>query len=78
MLKWIQIFWPSFLVAGLAEAIFFTVIDPQELYLLGKPVHFSPIATYSVGFIGFWLVCAASSLSTVFFQRTAKEINHLE
>lgn len=78
MLKWIQIFWPSFLVAGLAEAIFFTVIDPQELYLLGKPVHFSPIATYSVGFIGFWLVCAASSLSTVFFQRTAKEINHFE
>lgn len=75
MLRWIQILWPSFLVAGLAEMIFFTVIDPQELYLFGEPVHYSPLATYSVGFIGFWLVCAASSLSTVFFQRTAEEIN---
>lgn len=75
MLRWIQILWPSFLVAGLAEVIFFTVIDPQELYLFGEPVHYSPLATYSVGFIGFWLVCAASSLSTVFFQRPAEEIN---
>lgn len=78
MLKWIQVLWPSFLVAGLAEVIFFTVIDPQELYLLGQPVRLEPIATYSIGFIGFWLICAASSLSTIYFQRSAAEINHLE
>lgn len=77
MLRWIQVLWPSFLTAGLAEIIFFTVIDPQELYLYGRPVHFSPIATYSIGFIGFWLVCAASSLTTLFFQRSSEEINHL-
>lgn len=76
MPKWIQVLWPSFLVAAVVEAIFFTVIDPQELYLLGEPVRFSAIATYSVGFLGFWLICAASSLTTVFLQRSADEVNH--
>ncbi len=75
MLKWIQVLWPSFLVAAGAEAVFFTVIDPKELYLFGEPVDFGPLATYSIGFIAFWVVCAASSLSTVLLQRTADEIN---
>lgn len=78
MLKLIQVLWPSFLVAGLAEIVFFTVVDPQELYLFGKPVYFSAIATYSIGFFGFWIVCAGSSLATLFFQRTANQINHPE
>jgi hypothetical protein len=75
MLKWIQILWPSFLVAGIAEAAFFTVVDPQQLYLLGEPVNFSLMATYSIGFFGFWLVCAASSMATVFLQRSAEDLN---
>lgn len=75
MLKWIQVLWPSFLVAGIAEAVFFTVVSPQELYWFGEPVHLSELATYSIGFFGFWLVCAASSLTTVFLQRPAEELN---
>lgn len=78
MEKLIQVFWPSFLTAGLAEIVFFTVINPQELYLLGQPVNFSAIATYSIGFFGFWLICAASSFATLFFQRGSDEINHPE
>lgn len=69
------VLWPSFLVAGVAEGIFFTVIDPQELYLFGEPVHLSKIATYSIGFFGFWAVCASSSLMTCFLQRSAAEVN---
>jgi hypothetical protein len=75
MLKLIQVLWPSFLVAAGAEAIFFTVIDPQTLYLFGEPVVYSTTATYSIGFFGFWLVGAASSLLTLFFQRSAAQIN---
>ena len=75
MQRLIQVLWPSFLVAGLAEILFFTVINPQELYLLGQPVRLSGLATYSVGFFGFWLICAASSLTTLFFQPGAGEIN---
>lgn len=78
MKKLIEVLWPSFLVAGLAEIVFFTVVNPQELYLFGEPVHFSATATYSIGFFGFWLVCAASSLMTLFFQRTSAEINKLD
>ena len=76
MLKLIQVLWPSFLVAGIAEIIFFTVVNPQELYFMGEPVHFTAIATYSIGFLCLWLICAASSLVTLFFQRTSEEINN--
>lgn len=75
MSKLFYIFWPSFLIAGIAEILFFTIVDPQELYLFGQPVSFSPLATYSIGFFAFWAICAASSYSTCFFQRSAKEIN---
>jgi hypothetical protein len=75
--KLFWVLWPSFLVAGLAESVFFTVIDPQELYLLGQEVHFSRIATYSLGFFGFWAICAASSMMTIFLQKSAAEINNL-
>lgn len=75
MMKWVQVLWPSFLVAGIAEAVFFTVVDPQTLYLFGEVVEYSPIATYSIGFFGFWLVGAASSLLTLFFQRGSAELN---
>lgn len=54
--------WPSFLVAAVAETAFFSLINPQELYLLGEPVNFSPLATYTFGFLGFWCVAGASSL----------------
>lgn len=75
MMKWIQVLWPSFLVAGIAEVLFFTIINPQELYLFGDPVEYSQIATYSIGFFGFWLVCAASSLMTIWLQRQPSDIN---
>lgn len=72
-LMWIL--WPSFIVGGVAEAVFFTLIDPQELYLLGEPVHWSPTAVYSVGFFLFWLVAAVSSAFTCFLQRGTTDVN---
>ena len=62
----IWVLWPAFIAAGLAEVVFFTVIDPQQLYLLGRPVELAPLATYSIGFLLFWLICAGSSLMTFF------------
>ena len=35
MKKWMAILWPAFLIAGVAEGIFFSLVNPQELYLLG-------------------------------------------
>jgi hypothetical protein len=72
-LMWIL--WPSFIVGGIAEGVYFTLIDPQELYLLGEPIHWSATAVYSVGFFLFWAVAAASSAFTCFLQRTAGDVN---
>ena len=75
MNKLYGILWPSFLVAGIADGIFFTVINPQELYLFGELVHYSGLATYSIGFFGFWAVCTASSGLTWMLLRSAAEVN---
>ena len=62
----IWVLWPAFIAAGIAETVFFTVIDPKQLYLMGQPVELSAMATYSIGFLMFWLICAGSSLMTWF------------
>ncbi len=67
----IWIFWPAFIAAGIAETIFFTMIDPRQLYLFGKVIEWSPVATYSAGFLLFWLVCIGSSLMTYFMMPAA-------
>jgi hypothetical protein len=60
----IWVLWPAFIAAGIAEVIFFTMIDPAQLYLFGERVEWSATATYSTGFLLFWLVCIGSSLMT--------------
>ena len=65
----IVVLWASFLAAGGAEVLFFTVIDPGELYFLGRQVELGPLATYSVGFLLFWLFAAVSSALTCFLLR---------
>jgi hypothetical protein len=71
----IYVLWPSFIVAGAAEALFFTVFDPQDLGFFGRPIEASRIAMYSVGFFLFWAFAAASSALTCFFQRSSAEVN---
>jgi len=75
MRKAIWIVWPAFIVAGVAEVIFFTVFDPADLHLFGQPAAVSRLAAYSVGFLLFWAFAAASSALTCYFQRGAREIN---
>ena len=69
----ILVLWPSFIVGGIGEVIFFTVFDPQELYLFGEVTQLSRMAVYSVGFFLCWAFAAASSALTVFLSRSAKE-----
>ena len=71
----IWILWPSFIVGGIAEALFFTAFDPRDMMLFGDPITWSQEAVYSVGFFVFWAICAASSAATCFLQRTSDQIN---
>ena len=64
----IWVFWPAFIAAGIAETIFFTMIDPEQLYLFGQRVEWSLTATYSTGFLLFWMICICSSLMTYFMM----------
>ena len=63
LLMWVL--WPSFLAAGVAEIIVFSLIDPDDLIVLGHPVHVTREAVYSVGFFVLWLICAISSALTI-------------
>jgi len=71
----IGVLWPSFVVAGVAEVVFFTLFDPVELHLLGDPVAVGSLAAYTIGFFVFWAFCAASSAFTCFLLRSAAEVN---
>lgn len=69
------ILWPSFLVAGAATAVFFTLFDPQELF--AGTAHFAGnrLGAYSSGFLLFWLITATSSALTTYFLRPPETVN---
>jgi hypothetical protein len=71
----IYILWPAFIVAGIAEGLFFTLFDPTELRLFDREITLSRTAVYSIGFFAFWVFAAASSALTCFFQRSSSELN---
>ena len=71
----ILVLWPSFVVGGIGEVIFFTAFDPKELYLFGEPSSLSRLAVYSIGFFLSWAFAAASSAFTCFLNRSAAEVN---
>jgi hypothetical protein len=57
---WMWTLWPSFVVAGLATGVFFSLFDPMDLRIFGEPVRVSAMAAYTLGFLGFWVVAAAA------------------
>jgi hypothetical protein len=65
-LMWV--IWPAFLVAGVAELVFFSVFDPFDLHFFGAPLEMSRQAIYTMGFFGFWALGIASSALTVFLE----------
>ncbi len=74
-LMWIL--WPAFLLAGVAEMLVFSLVDPEGLYWFGHHVEASRQAIYTVAFFGFWLITATSSALTVLLSLPPSEVNHL-
>ncbi len=70
---WIGIFWPSFVVAGIAEIVFFTLFDPVEMVLFGTSLDIPRIGIYTFGFFGFWGVGILSSGLTLFLQSSDQQ-----
>jgi hypothetical protein len=61
-----QVLWPAFLMAIVAEGIFFSMIDPRELRIVADWLRESRVAAYTVAFFVFWALFAASSGITWF------------
>ncbi len=70
------ILWPSFFAAGVANAAFFSFIDPIELGQISFP-HFEVGRSmgYTLGFLAFWAATASSSLFTWYLLRPASRFN---
>jgi hypothetical protein len=56
-----QVLWPAFLMAIVAEGVFFSMIDPRELQIVAEWLRESRVAAYTVAFFLFWLLFAGSS-----------------
>jgi hypothetical protein len=69
------VLWPAFLVAAVAELVFFALIDPAELSVFGVPLDAGRMPIYTVGFFFFWAVAASASALTVFLHRSPFEVN---
>jgi hypothetical protein len=65
----IAVLWPSFVLAAVATAVFFATFDPYEILAPTWFPDLSRLGAYSIGFGLFWLLTAASSLLTCYFQR---------
>lgn len=59
-----QVLWPAFLMAIVAEGLFFSLVDPQELTIVGLHLADSREAAYTLGFALFWALFAASNALT--------------
>jgi len=69
------VLWPAFLVAAVAELLFFAVIDPKDLSVFGVPLDAERMPVYTAGFFFFWAITSAASALTVFLQRSPFEVN---
>jgi hypothetical protein len=66
----IAVLWPSFLTAGIATALFFTVFNPEEISLcMGYQKPISNIGAYTIGFFLFWILTSSTCALTCYFQR---------
>jgi hypothetical protein len=67
-MKWqslMWILWPSFLMAGLASAVVFALIDPLDVAIFGY-LRPDREVLYAAGFFFFWFMGAMSSLLTLY------------
>lgn len=64
----LTILWPSFVMAGVLEALVFSIVDPRELHFEHFGVEPSRQAVYTLAFLVFWAVLSTSgAISALLF-----------
>ncbi len=70
----VVVLWPSFLVAGVVTVLVFVLFDPLNVLAQTRYSGVSRLGAYSMGFFCLWLVTAASSWLTCYFQRSPEKV----
>ena len=68
----INFLWPSFLVAIVADGIFFSLLEPDELLRMAGYCEASSIAVYTITFFFFWAACSMASSLTYYMAYFVK------
>jgi len=66
------VLWPAFLMSAVAEGVFFSLIDPHELVIVGVHLSDSREATYTVAFFLFWALFSLCSALTYLLVVTTR------
>lgn len=68
---WSAVLWPSFVMAGVLEALVFALVDPQALggNAAFQGLELSRQGVYTLAFFVFWAVIAAAGAMTTWLLR---------
>jgi len=76
--RMMAILWPSFLMAGVLEALVFSVVDPQALRWFGsQDVSLSPAGLYTLAFFVFWAVISTAGALTDLLEHPGGSLQDL-
>jgi len=80
-MKWhslMWILWPSFLMAGVASAVVFALVDPLDVAIFGY-IRPERELLYATGFFFFWTIAGLSSFLTLYMRpKNDKEIGEID
>lgn len=63
------IFWPSFILAGVANSVFFTFLEPLLIASEIGLENADTIAMYSIGFFCFWTLTLSTAVCTQYLLK---------
>jgi hypothetical protein len=72
--KYVAVLWPSFLTAGVATIVLFTIFDPLEALACTGGPELSRLGAYSIGFFAFWLLTASACLLAMYFEKPCPHV----
>jgi hypothetical protein len=62
----LTVLWPAFFTAGVMTMLVFALVDPSDLHWIGgEALPLSRQATYTLGFLVFWVLIASACTVTL-------------
>jgi hypothetical protein len=72
--RYIAVLWPSFIMAGVATIVFFTMFDPVEITACVGGPDISRLGAYTLGFFSFWVLTSSSCALAIFFNKPCPQV----